>query len=89
MATAWGITESAVPPRFVSLHGPLGHKRGRPGDAKSQKGLVATALETGVNTTPGEIIAIADRWAGNVGWKALAYTPEEMGTTADGKPKWD
>jgi D-proline reductase (dithiol) PrdB len=89
MTSAWDITESVVPPRSVYFHAPLGHTTGSPGDVPGQAAIVSAALEAGMRASPGEIVPLPQRWAGDVGWEERAYTPEHTAVASDGKPMRD
>jgi D-proline reductase (dithiol) PrdB len=87
MTSAWDITQAVAPPRAVFVHHPLGHQTGAPGDDAGQLALVRAALEAGVGiATPGEILELPQRWQGDAGWEARAYSPEHTPTGPDGKP---
>ncbi len=87
MSSAWDITLAVAPPRAIFVHHPLGHQTGAVGDATGQLALVRSSLEAGVSiTTAGEILELPQRWQGDEGWEARAYSPDHTATGPDGKP---
>jgi hypothetical protein len=83
MGCARDIVERAGVPRFLFSDFPLGNSCGRPGDAESQRGLLAMALDLlETASAPRTTVQSPYRWAEDSSWKEDFYrldlTPEQI-----------
>lgn len=69
LTSARDITLASNPPRSAFLDFPLGHTAGKVGEPELNKRIVSEALSCLESDTPGTILDLAHRWAGDDTWK--------------------